>query len=136
MAATITSCTCPARWSARWSAIIIPFVTGLKLPDITFVEAEREAEHSRRENTDNRFFTNSFIISFAPWSLLQVESNSTMFLNQVFVDCATCGKRLTAAAAPVPRLVRSRLESNQPPTNKSPTPSPALLDCRAAEMVG
>ena len=90
MAATFTSCTCPARWSARWSAIIIPFVTGLKLPDITFVEADREAEHSRRENTDNRFFTNSFIISFAPWSLLQVESNRTMVLNDHRLDCGLC----------------------------------------------
>ena len=61
MAATFTSCTCPARWSA------IPFVKGLKLPAIPFVRGpkgvEREEEHSRREKTDSRLFTNSFIIS-------------------------------------------------------------------------
>ena len=47
VAATFTSCTCPARWSA------IPFVKGLKLPAIPFVRGpkgvEREEEHSRRE---------------------------------------------------------------------------------------
>ena len=61
VAATFTSCTCPARWSA------IPFVKGLKLPAIPFVRGpkgvEREEEHSRREKTDSRFLTNSFIVS-------------------------------------------------------------------------
>ena len=61
VAATFTSCTCPARWSAT------PLVKGLKLPAIPFVRgpkgAEREAEQSRREKIESRFLRNSFIAS-------------------------------------------------------------------------
>ena len=82
VAATFTSCTCPARWSAtplaKWSAT--PLV--LKLPAIPLVRglkgADREAEHSSREKTERRFFTNSFIIS-STWKN-HYRNNFTAFL--------------------------------------------------------